>query len=589
MSNQNFHSNFFLYPIVCELYLICNQLVIALNACNIAQTMITCIFYAILLIAISTSMEIDDDTSFWCRDGCHRWDEYFPDKAPLGSVWTHTRANVTEYGAPTAFCKRLKTFPNIVNHILDEKYWLDLGNFTNVHAVIKNDTKFRKVTPDIGGILELKAWQVLYWRAAERNIRLDQIHNQKHGIPGASALLSQSRFWDIDRHIKWSNEQLLNLSNPNRHFDTLTERTADRSVKLWSLGDVSCTDEGRLKCKSKKHPYLDFQYGKPDKIAQTNWKVCQQGYFTHGFCTKNILYVDEKTYVDPTKAKRVDLDLQLFDLRRNKVNVADNYFTNLAILDEITPKRVGLVGTFSLPFKCCPKYFGSKEWKKEIKDMDRGTIRQFKCGKYTATLWKDSSDDKVAKFIDNCCDRDQWGYIYRRVNSKLTRFHVPSVVIKYNNHKSEVDCNNQQVKAGNTEKKTRRINSLRPAMHLINTYALVNGAILAHECDPDCKLDGKAMRNQLYDQWTAQRLEWLKENNQSKQTRKTGANPNDIVKPEGTHLRRKIDPKNKQKQRTCIVCKKKTTFACDSCYHPAYPSDIVPYCKPCFAAESAHD
>ena len=34
-------------------------------------------------------MEIDDETTFWCRECCHGWEEHFPQKTQLG---THTRA-----------------------------------------------------------------------------------------------------------------------------------------------------------------------------------------------------------------------------------------------------------------------------------------------------------------------------------------------------------------------------------------------------------------------------------------------------------------------------------------------------------------
>ena len=244
------------------------------------------IIHAMSAIEIDSDdcMSVDGDDPGYCNNYCHQWEEYFTQSDSTNDSWfTHTENDVKLEGEPSELCKELGSFTNIVNWVLDDQFFYHLVDFTNAHAVATNDTTFVLVQRNESGILELKAWFVIYWKSAQLKLPIWNVFNMRNGQQGLNQLMSKNRFWDIHRHIKFADQTEMDLSNPRRHFDTLVNYIKNKVSQLWVPGDLYTIDEGQVKGKSKRDGFITFEPNKPDRSGRNNYKCCQVGNSSVGF------------------------------------------------------------------------------------------------------------------------------------------------------------------------------------------------------------------------------------------------------------------------------------------------------------------
>lgn len=349
------------------------QLRIDINNAKMLDTMILLLLLLPCVVIMSRLMEIDDescvdvDDPSYCSTWCHQWSEYFIE-TPLNSTdtwFTHTYEDLDFEGQPSDLCEELSSFTNIVDWVLDDQFFYYLIDFTNAHAVAHNDVNFVPITRDAGGIIELKAWFTIYWESAQLKLSIEKVFNQRNGQQRLNQLMTRDRFWDIHRNIKFAHEDELDLTNPRRHFDTLVDYIKRKVNRLWIPGDLFTIDEGRIKGKSKRNPYLTFEPNKPDRSGQNNYKCCQKGENTVGFTVANVLYVGSQTYTNDDEGKITNIVHQLIDscgFIAGQVYILDSLFTSIELLDLASERDVGIVGTFKFPLKDAPMYFKEQEF-----------------------------------------------------------------------------------------------------------------------------------------------------------------------------------------------------------------------------------
>lgn len=300
----------------------------------------------------------------------------------------------------------------------------------------------------------------------------------------------------------------------------------------------------------------------------------------------NILYVGSQTYTSDDEGKITNIVHQLIDTCgavAGQVFVLDSLFTSVELIEIANELEIGIIGTFKFPFKCGPSFFKEEEYKEDIDSLKRGEFRQYVCGNVTITIWKDS---KIVKFIDNCVNRDILVDVTRQVGATKKTWKVPLVVQIYNSYKGTVDVSNQHRAVAPIDRKTKRKNCLRIATYEVEEHLLVNCALLAHELDPLKHYDSRPMRDDLYNYWSGQRLDWMRLNGETKVRRHGVENWRDYPQcATVTHLKRFIDPSNHRKTRTCINCSTRTARCCDTC---KIANDILPFCKSCWNESKYH-
>ena len=406
-----------------------------------------------------------------------------------------------------------------------------------------------------------------------------------------TCFMPRARFFNIKHHIcfnTWGNDDNAEYENhPFKKWMRGLDQIRWNSIHLFRDPDIFAIDEMRVKASSRKDPYSTFLKQKPIRKGRNIYTVGCASRHHHGLVHSVVPYCGEDTYTDPTQLKMDNVVDQLMDqtvVNGHEIFVSDSGFTSIYNETVLAKKygeakrgdgaRIGYVGVINRTRVCLPKdLFASDEWKDEEKNMERGDYVQFHCrdSKLMLTIWQDT---KLLTLLDNCLNPFRMTTVKRRKGAEVNEYEVPYVCQFYNMFMGEVDAASMHRTTFHIDRKHQR-NDNREFWALLESYALVNTAILCSDIYKDREVRHKAYRSVLVSTWRQRYIAYRHANNLLKRRARPTTKQQivistldkcrDAIGSAIVHRLVKYDTDNPKRQIKCRQCHRKTTYVCSIC------------------------